>query len=451
MHVQQLRSPVPARTRVRRRGMIYILVLGVASMIAVVGIGAVMLSRSQIRTTAAARDWSEAGAAAQGGVEFAVAGMNSSATWRSDAKNLTAIGPLAIGKARVLLYIADEVDGDLANKWAESVRIYSVATCGGATRAYSVVAAPAGNIGLDALRCAVHAAGTLTTSGAMAAAGGPISCATSMTNSATITADVETNTLSSSGYVNGIVKTGVPAKAMPDSAAWTRYASGATTIPWSSIAGGTIDRRVLSAGVNSIGGGVNPNGVYAISVPLSSTLTIMRSRLQATLLITLGASAALVVRDENLWEPGTSSQPAMILQGGSLSSVTLGGSNSGSSLSEATHGVNFNPAGAPYAGVTNSNTSDIYPSELRGVLHILNERPVIITSNLRTFGTVLAAGNVTINSAAVLTANPALMTSPPGGYEAASGSKMKIVAGTFRWEVSDINGITAGATMPTMP
>lgn len=243
----------------------------------------------------------------------------------------------------------------------------------------------------------------------------------------------------------------MPAKAIPDSAVWTRYVSGATTIPWSSIAGGTIDRQVLGPGINTIGGGVNPTGVYAISVPLLSTLTIKRSRLQATLIINLGASGSLVVQDENLWEPGASSQPAMILQGGLLSSVTLGGSASGSSLSEATLSVNFNPSGAPYAGVSDADTSDLYPSELRGVFHILNEAPVTITTNLRTLGTVLAAGNVSINSAAVLTANGALMTSPPGGYEAASGSKMKIVAGTFRWEVSDVNGVTTGATMPTTP
>lgn len=438
-------SPTPKRQlrpsrRATRRGSIYVLVLLVSMIVMVAGLGAIMLSRANIRSTVATRDWSRAGVAARGGIEYALAVMNTSGTWRSDAGNAAPTGPMTVDGAAVSVALVDEADADLANDPSQPVRVYAAARVGSARRTYSVLAAPASTTGMDVLRCALHTGGTLTVSGNALVSGGPLSSNSNISNSATPTSDVETNTLSSSGFINGWVRTGMAAKKMPGDTAWTALAAVATTIPWGSIPGGTIDRQTLTAGTNAIGNGPNASGVYAIGVPALSTLTIRRSRIQATLLVTLAASAKLVVQDENLWDPPSAASPTLLVKGGLLSSATIGGSTTNAALSEATTGTNYNPANAPYNGVVDSDTLDAYPCELHGVIHFLDSNTAVtIASNLKMVGSVIVAGNATINTAATLTANPTLLSSPPTGYSDASTVKMAPVPGTYRWEVADAN------------
>jgi hypothetical protein len=420
---------------------VYILVLGASTMIAVVGIGAVALSRSSVRATVAGSEWSEAGIAAQSGVEYMVAVMNSSSTWRSDLKSGKPYGPFAIGRAKVAVTVVDEVDNDLSDDIAESVRVYAVATINSSTRTYSALVQPASTVGYDVLRCAVHAAGDITISGNAVSSLGPISCNAKVSNSVQPTVDIETSTLSSTGFITGYVQTGVTAKTMPGNTAMSSLSAVATTIAYSAT-GGAIDKEVLTPTLNTISGTTNASGVYAISVPLLSTLRIKRSRLQASLVVTLGASAQLIVQDENLWDPAAPNLPALIVQGALLSSVTLGGSSTAGPLSESTVATNYNRAGAPYNGITDSDTTDTYPSELHGLYHIYSAIPLTINSNLKTIGCIIAGGTVTISTAAQLAANPTLLSSPPSGYADPVNSTMRVAPGTYRWEVADVNPVT---------
>jgi len=83
-----LRSGLPKS----RRGSVYVMVLMVSLIVMVIGLGSVALSRSTIRATTATADWSEAGVGAQSGVEYALAVMNSSSTWRTDTSSGSTIG-----------------------------------------------------------------------------------------------------------------------------------------------------------------------------------------------------------------------------------------------------------------------------------------------------------------------------------------------------------------------
>ncbi len=422
-----------------RRGSVYILVLGASTMIAVVGIGAIALARSSVRATVASSDWSEAGIAAQGGIEYVVAVMNSSPTWRTDLKNNKVYGPFAVGRAKVALTLIDEVDGDLSDDATENVRVYAVATIGSSTRTYSVLAEPASTTGFDALRCAVHAAGDVTISANAVATLGPISCNAGVNNSAQPTADIETATLTSTGFINGYVQSGLAPKTMPGNAGASNLAAVATPIAYSAT-GGTIDQEILTPTLNTISGTTNANGVYSITIPLLSTLRIRRSRLQASLVVTLLATSQLVVLDENLWDPASPGLPALVVQGGALlAGVTLGGSPTSASLSEAANSTNYNPAGAPYAGISDSDKTDTYASELHGLYHISSTAPVTINSNLRTVGCIIAGGAVTISTAARLAANPTLLSSPPSGYADPANSAMRVSQGTYRWVVAGAN------------
>ena len=433
-HHRSLRHPAPAR-----RGSVYVLVLGASLLVSVVGLGAVLLSRTSIRATTTSRDWSEAGIAAQSGIEYAVAVMNTFSTWRTDATSGGPIGPIGIGRARVMVTLVDETDGNLSNDSTQPVRIYSVATVGAATRCYSAQAALISTAGLDVLRCPVHTAGNITSSGNAVVTLGPLSSAGTLSNSASLTSDVEANSVTSSGFILGYVRTGMPAKTMPDATAWNALIGSATAISYGSLGGGKFDKDILTPGLNTATSSTNAAGVYSINVPLLSTLTIRRSRLQATLLVALGIGSSLVVQDENLWDPGSSNLPTLIVQGSLGSSVTLGGSSTSAPLSEVTLSTNYNPSGAPYNSVTDSDRLDTYPCELHGVFHILSNIPTTLGTNIKMIGTLVSAGNVTINTPATLTASPTLLSSPPIGYSDPAHSAMAVVPGTYRWEVAGVN------------
>lgn len=425
-----------------RRGSVYILVLGASTMVAVVGIGAVALARSSVRATTAAADWSEAGFAAQSGIDYIVAVMNATPTWRTDLKNNTVYGPFSVGRAKIAITLIDEGDADFSDDASEPVRAYAVATVGGATRTYSALIEPASNTGLDLLRCPLAAAGDITISGNATATLGPISSNGKLTNSATLTSDIETVSISSTGFIAGYVQTGVAAKSMPSNAIITRMSAVATAIPYGSISGGTIDRAVLTPTLNTISTTTNAQGVYSISVPLLSTLKIRRSRIQASLVITMGATSQLIILDENLWDPAAANLPALVVQGSLLGSVTFGGSSTSASLSEAATGTNYNPAGAPYNSVVDSDTLDTYPCELHGIYHIDGAIPLTINNNLKSVGCIIAGGSVTLNTPAQLAANPTFLAAPPSGYADGANTKMRIAQSSYRWEVSNVNPAT---------
>ncbi|HVU62531.1 MAG TPA: hypothetical protein VHC70_01045, partial [Phycisphaerales bacterium] len=145
-----------------RRGSVYVMVLLVSMIVLVIGLGSVMVSRSAARATIATADWSEAGLGAQSGVEYALAVMNSSPTWRSDTTSGGVIAAPKVGRATVVVSIVDEADGNLADDPTQSVRVYGAASVGTTSREYSVLATPSSSVGLDVLRCGVYAAGNLT-------------------------------------------------------------------------------------------------------------------------------------------------------------------------------------------------------------------------------------------------------------------------------------------------
>lgn len=433
---------VPARcgprqrraARRSRRGSVYVLVLGVATMVAVVGIGVIAIARSTGHAAQVSRDWDEAGTLATSGVELALGYMNTNTTWRTDATNRAWIGPLTLGRGRIAFTLVDESDGDLANNIQDPVRVYATATVGKATRVYAVQIAPSGPTGLDLLRTAVHGDAGVTTSSTITIANGPLSSNNTVKNTGTLTATVEAASINNSGTINGFVTAPAPLKALPSSAVVTEYSALGTTISYSSLSGGDIQNCVLSAASNPYGS-INSAGVYVITVPAASRLRIRNCRIEATLVVKLGLLSSFEVKDAVLWYPPAGPKPSLIVQGSSTGSVTLGGSSG--ALDESIIGVNFNPFGTPYLGAVDSDKSDKYPAELRGIFHITNSScGVTLTDNVATIGAVIAEGPITVTSGARPIADGSLISAPPSGY--AGGAVMKPVQGTYRWEAETL-------------
>ena len=115
----------------RRRGSIYLLVLGMAVIITIIGLGALAVSRVQARSTSSSQDWSKAQSLAFSAVEHALVQIDRTATWRSVYNGQTIQNSL--GQGTFTWRIVDEADGDLTNDPITPVTIFATGTVGDAS------------------------------------------------------------------------------------------------------------------------------------------------------------------------------------------------------------------------------------------------------------------------------------------------------------------------------
>ncbi len=115
----------------RRRGSIYLLVLGMAVILTVIGLGAVTVSRVQARSTGGSQDWSEAQSLAFSAVEHALAQIDETDGWRSAYSQQT-IGK-SLGRGTFTWRLVDEADGDLTNDPTSPFTVFAMGTVGDAS------------------------------------------------------------------------------------------------------------------------------------------------------------------------------------------------------------------------------------------------------------------------------------------------------------------------------
>ncbi len=421
-----------------RRGSVYVLVLGVAAMITVVGLSAIALSRTQMKSTLVESEWSRAGVLAQAGVEAAVTTMNTSTTWRADyaAGGEAAIGTLGSsgpgGPAAATFKIIDPTDGSLVKFDRDPVRVYGYGRVGDATRVYSLDCQYRPPPVLDVLNYAVYAGNSITCSNPMSVSGAPLGTP-SFRNAGTLVANIRVGTLNNSGTIIGEVRTGVAAATSLSDAGRSAIISKAVTINYGSLpSGGEIRDTLLSATYNPYGP-VSSQGVYRIAVPVGSRLTIRNCRIAATLIIDLNLLSTLEVRDAVNWNRPSGDLPTLVLTTAATSSVSISGTTA--DLSEATVGMNLNPTGSPYEGVEDSDTTDTYPSQIRGVIHIAGGlSSVPIGPTLSIVGTLICESSLTFDTGVDIRYDPQVLQAPPTAYQTGAAG-MDPIAGTWKWQV----------------
>jgi hypothetical protein len=411
-----------------RRGGAYILVLGVALLITVIGLGALMTTRLAGREANNATDWEEAGVLAQAAVEQGMSYLNAKVTaspagWRTAFTSYVAGSNVyaftqSAGRGTFSWAVKDEFDGNFSNNYQDPFRLYGIGKVNNATRVYSVTVVPAGSP-LDVLRCGLHAVGNITNNSTITLGAGPISTAAKIFLSAKITGNVECNTNSgSSSNVSGILSTGMPAKTMPSGGMYNVYLAKATTIPWASLTN-SIAPHLLTPTVNPYGA-TNPDGIYSIAVPSGQSLTISSSRIVGTLLISM-TGGTLTFTGPIAWDPNRADYPILIINGSGTSIVFSGSSTW---LSEATLGVDLNG---------NGTATDDLPPQYRGLVHIIgSSNSVTINGNAYFKGTVVMDCALTTASQTSYISDPNLYSRPPIGY--GTGSQLMIVPGSWIWD-----------------
>ncbi len=120
-------------TNPRRRGSVYIMVLGASLLVAVIGISSLMAARVQRRAAVASGDMIQARENARAAIDRALWGIEAMpTTWRSSfAGGSFSTGTL--GGGTLTLTVVDPVDGDPTNNTTDPVALTGTGVVGQAT------------------------------------------------------------------------------------------------------------------------------------------------------------------------------------------------------------------------------------------------------------------------------------------------------------------------------
>lgn len=377
-----------------RHATAYVLVLASALIVVTVGVAAVAVSRAHLASTAAQADMHAARAAAIGGIEYGLVNADGSLSWRTLRDSSPEVAAFRSGDTVVSTTVSDPLDASLTDDWSEPIQLTASASLRNATQIISARFSPVFR-SITGLNAAIAASGDIILSAAELDATGPVASGGSISNTGQpqyATRWFAKGTITGTGY-NGTLNPGSSSPELPSADTITYLKSIGTRITYAST-GGVLDNVVLSESTNPYGA-TNSNGVYYIECARAS-MVIKNSRIRGSLLI-LEPGATCRLEGSVLIEPLLPTLPALVVDG----AMTFAGSTA--DLSEVSRNTNFNPAGAPYLGATDTDKADVYPSMLAGVVWI-NGNLTVNASGTACEGALLVSGNLTVYDTLVVRA-----------------------------------------------
>jgi len=404
--------------RFRCGGSIYLQVLTSSLLITILGLGSLAAVRLQMRSIRLARDSAEARAAALSALELGMLQVKQNPNWRTAQPNGTWLDNKQLGTARFTLQGTDPQDGSLSDSAYEPLVLTGIGTKGNACHKAQVILVPVVKP-LAALSSCLAASGQIVIANAkqITVVGAPLSTNDALRNSGKVDGNIEAQTLNPQGDIPGTRTVPGSIKPMPDTGVFASYVSKATAVPYAS----TIEKVVLAPGCNPLGP-TDPNGLYVIDTN-GGNLTLRNCRIYGTLII-LAGTHSVTIDNAMFMQNYRSDFPVLLVQGNvdfKLKSVT-------ESLSEVACDTNFNPTGAPYKGTSDSDKSDEYPNEIRGLIHIKGS--LTLWETTRTVGVVICEGTVTCQGTSTALYDTSLYANPPQGYTFVE--RMKVSPGTWK-------------------
>ncbi len=389
------------RYSLKRRGSVYVVVLGIAMILTILGLAAISVGRINTRIAVDAQDWSEAQLLAYSAVAHALTQIDNTSNWRTSLDGTTV--SKTFGRGSFEWSLSDQTDGDLDDDETDPVTILARGTVNNAAYNLSMTAEIDGGA-LDILATTLSSSGDiiLGVSAKLTLTDGPLSGNQSITNSGQIFGDVEADTVSGGGPYNGGVIEPAPPKAMPDPNIFSLYVAKATPITYTA----TMEEIVISPATTP-DGVTNADGVYYIDTG-GGDLTIRNIRLLGTLVIQCGGGK-VTIDDANLMQTNRPDYPVLLIDGDLDTTLSEG------VLGEKITKVNYNPPGTKYNGQQDMDELDNYPNQIAGLVHVTGD--VLLTKFTDIIGTVICEGGTTITGNKVnITHDPNIYLNPPEGY-----------------------------------
>jgi Tfp pilus assembly protein PilX len=117
----------------RRRGSVYVLVLGASLIVALIGVSALMAARVQRRVVSGSADMAQARQFAGSVIDLGLFTIRQNPlSWRAQFAAGTIPNDLALGTGTLTLTATDPVDGNLTNNITDPVVLTGVGKCGDA-------------------------------------------------------------------------------------------------------------------------------------------------------------------------------------------------------------------------------------------------------------------------------------------------------------------------------
>jgi len=393
----------PTHRRVRRRGSAYVMILGVSLVLAVIGLAAVTVTRINARTVRADNHWAEAQVLAFSAAEHALARIGETSGWRTAFAGTET--KVAFGGGTMSWRLLDEADGDLGDDPAEPFVILASGAVGEAEFAVRVQCRIVGEA-LEVLRTCLHAAGRidLAPHAEVQALGGPVSTngALELANDSHIAGDVEADSVTGKGTIDGTVTAPAPPKAMPDASVFQTYRDLATSLGPRTV----LDNVLLSRWVSDYGSS-HPDGVYFIDAPGRSVI-VRDTVVYGTLVV---RCSKLTLDGRVLMMNARKDYPVLVVDGDLVVSVDGW---------ERDRPVPWTgPDPSPWDALPDGAGERFY-DDLRGLVHVQGD--VDVRRTTRTYGALLAGGKITCGASARVRLDTDLSEHPPMGYTTGAGT-----------------------------
>jgi hypothetical protein len=402
----------------------YVIVMGYAMVVAVIGLSALTMTRIERRYSEGTADFAEARFYAQSAVEMGLSRIDSDPDWRNTYPNGVWEADRSIGSGTYTLEGVDPDDGDLTDSNTDPLVLTGTGVTGDARYKLKVTLV-ADVPPLGCLQTALHAGNNIAFLDAIVQGDHIISANNTVqtTGACAVNADVEAvNGISGGGY-NGTTTTGVAPRTMPGAAAFDYYLASGTPINLASIPGGQIADILLSPAVNPYGAQTNPEGIYVVDC-MSTTIVVRECRIVGTLVLLDPGGGSKIATSVNL-SAAVGNYPSLLVRGDI--EIVLGQVP----LQESLAGVNFNPPGTPYQGITDGDVTDSYPSQIGGLVYVSGA--LSITAEAAFDGVLVVGGDLTATTTLELTYQSTFINSPPPGFT--EPPRMVISPGTWRQAV----------------
>lgn len=407
--------------RRHHQGSVYLLVIATGIVLTAMGIAGLSLVRAQRAATERADGAQRARLAAQSALEMGVALISadpSGTSWRVTQPASPLFSSMVIGDATCSAKVFSSNGGNLADSDAGWIRIAASANVSGARQSVAAEFVPVA-VPLPVLRNAIWSQGVMSLKGTLFADATIGSNTSAIASTASVYAAVRAPSVSGTTYLN---TTGtVSAAAMPGTASIDMWAAAATPISYASISGQIMQKIVLSGANNPYGPSVNYGGLYVIDCA-GRNIIIQNCRINATLIL-LNTGSGSNINSTVLMEPYLRSYPTLLVKG----PMTI--SMSSSDLTETGCNINLNPGTAPYRGVSDSDLTDSYPSEIYGLTYVSGD--LTIDSNSTFEGVVLAGGTLTASDKVTVRSRPPEVAI--AGFSQITGFKLR--SSTFNRQV----------------
>jgi len=402
-------SPRPRHPRRTPHGSIYVVALSFGLLLAVIGLGTIAAARSYNRAQDRMNDAADARNYAFSAVEVARRQIASDPNWRTDYSNGTWFSSQPIGSGTMSVQVVNP-NGPLNNADNDPVIITALGFKGTA-RQMLTVTLTANTIPLTCLGVGLYCGGGGTFSSATVAGTSTISSGgtLTLTNSTFNANRFEAVAIVPVGCTGmgpqTILSTG---RTLPSSGSLAYYTSHGTPISYASLpSGGCLQQCVLSPNSNPFGPQPDPQGIYVIDCG-GQNINVQNVRIVGTLVLLNTGNSSIIQGSVNM-APVVTGFPALLVNG----SIQFGFTSA--PLTESTAG-NLNPPGTPYNGISNTTTTDSYPSLIQGLVYVSGNPSFTASASATIKGNLITAGILSVQGTLNITYDPTSNQSPPPGF-----------------------------------